>query len=247
MPDSGFELLRKHLNFGTLSRFVGRHGWAFPLVALARAFTLAADFCREITFDKRYGVKTSKIVATDDLMFSDREAQGHAVRYRPTPPRMIFGVLKTLKSRFGVDCGDTLFVDYGCGAGRVLVIAAECGFNNITGLELSVPLVELCRQNIETYVEARRRGDKARQDSVNMRVLLQNAAEFIPPRQAGVFYFFVPFDNVVYKRVLANIKRSVQECPRTVFVLDYYSHYNFVSDGFAFCAKSNEVSIYRYP
>jgi len=88
------------------------------------------------SFDKRYNINTGMVVPVDELAFEDTRAQGHAKEHNPSPPYAVKAALKALDKYMG-GFGASGFVDFGCGAGRAMIIAAEAGFRNIIGIEFS--------------------------------------------------------------------------------------------------------------
>jgi SAM-dependent methyltransferase len=218
-------------------RFVIRHGWVFPF----RAVHWLIDIMYEIQFDRRYNVKTAFIILPDKLNYENPDIQKQAVQYQPSPAYTILKGLKVFKKVCSFDFKDATFIDYGCGAGRVMIIAAEYGFKKIIGVELSPYLVELCQNNIKTYSHSHK--------NCNLTVVKQNAAEYIPPSDANVFFFYSPFGFDIYKQVISNIKASVNRNHRTIYVLEILSeirNVDFAKEGFEFERKVGKLRILRY-
>ena len=111
---------------------------------------LARHLLELTTFDLRFGVSTNGVIPAAELEFEDRCAQACAVRYRAAPPFGIHTGIAALAPHLG-SFEDVTFVDYGCGAGRVMVIAVEWGFGHVVGLELSPGLITRCRANLDRY------------------------------------------------------------------------------------------------
>ncbi len=79
-------------------------------------------------------------------------------------------------------------IDYGCGKGRVLAVAAYHGFEKITGVEFAKELCEEARKNIipvqQIFPEK------------IFNVIYANAADYIIENDTNVFFFFNPFNEV---------------------------------------------------
>src|SRR5689334_20151383 len=105
-----------------------------------------------------------------------------AVRYGPSNPRLVRGVLDGLQ----VDYAQFPFIDYGSGKGRVLIVAAGFPFKEVIGVEFSRELHETALKNI-----ARIRRDMIRCGEVTS--LHCDAASFQPPGSNLVCYFYNPF------------------------------------------------------
>ena len=237
------------LNWSVLRRLlidtpgaIRKHGIRFPLVATNWLYYKVLNVWHESRFDRRFGVRTGFIVAANDLSFDDLKVQRQAVRYRPTPPFTIIQGLKKLERLSGMDFSKESFVDYGCGAGRVIIIAAQSGFGNVTGLELSPPLIETCRANIAQYASVN--------PTSNLTVLKKNAALYEPPTNATVFFFFVPFGAEVYKDVMTRITESVAKRPRTIYIVEIGSElrsFDFEEHGCRLIGTVEKLSILQFP
>ena len=200
-------------------------------------FSKCLDLWHEFIFDFRYRVDTSRIINVSELDFQNKEIQKYAVRYRPIPPYQLERALKTLK-HYSIDFSESTFIDYGCGAGRAMITAAEAGFKRVIGIELSPRLVRLCQSNVERYLNTKKRG-------ALMTVLEQDAAEYIPPEQASVFLFYVPFSLEIYHKVIENIRHSVQNHLRAVYLLDMWSEFDFLARDYQFITRVAAIDIYR--
>lgn len=175
-----------------------------------------ADLIRHIwhalTFDWRYGVRTGFLVPSADLDIPDSEKQRlRPQRYRATPPLSVSLSLSRLKERLGGLGGHTM-VDYGSGAGRVMILGAEAGLGRVIGVELSPNLVRQSVDNLKRYSASS--GTSCAFDALN-----EDASLYEPPSEATVFYFFKPFQEDVFRLVLNRIWTSVQRKPRTIWIL----------------------------
>lgn len=171
-----------------------------------------------MTFDQKYKVKTRYIIDKEDLDFGNDEVKAQAFRYRASPVICVKGSLKKLKRDYLPDFNQIGFIDYGSGAGRVMFIAANMGFRDVYGVEMSEVLNEQCRRNIVSYNTINK--------SAKLTVIGQDAGTYLPDDQVGVFFFFKPFSNEVLQRVLLKIKESLERNPRKIFCMtlqaDYY-------------------------
>jgi SAM-dependent methyltransferase len=195
----------------------------------------------EIQFDRKYNIETKFSIKQDKLGFKNEDVQKLAVRYEPSPTYTLLKGLKMFKKVTSLYLEEATFIDYGCGAGRVLIVAAECGFKRIIGIELSPYLVEVCQRNITVYSRAHKGCD--------ITVLEQNAAEYMPI-DANVFYFCTPFESEIYKGVISNIKRSLDINPRKIYILDLHGSQHsidFSQECFVLIKKLRNFQILTYP
>jgi len=90
--------------------------------------------------DKFYRVETGKRIRLQvhDNIFN--------FMYEPTP----YHVLRKLFIKYPV-CKDDHFIDFGCGKGRALVIAANIGCKNLYGLDISDSLLDVAAKNLSRY------------------------------------------------------------------------------------------------
>jgi SAM-dependent methyltransferase len=104
-----------------------------------------------------------------------------------------------------------VFLDYGSGLGRVLLMAAQYPFRRVLGVELSARLNEGARQNV-----TRCRG-KLR--CTDIEVIQADATVFVPPPDVSVIYLYSPFGPTVLPRVLDNIHQSLEAWPRELLLI----------------------------
>ena len=127
------------------TEFVKRAFTKGPSNSLQSVLSVVDDY----VFDRRHQLDTRSEVAINDLDISDEDKQ-HADKYKPTRARYFRKIMEK------VDLPrDGVFVDVGCGKGRILLLAAEQGFNQVVGLEISPALCQIAERNVETFKEAR--------------------------------------------------------------------------------------------
>jgi SAM-dependent methyltransferase len=158
-------------------------------------------------FDARFGVETGKPVEAWEIDEADDDALFHNSRYSPTPVRTIRLVL----ARCPVPYHETSFVDFGCGKGRVLLVASEFPFARVVGVDYSSELCNTARRNIENFTPSTRR-------CCDVRVFQSDATRFPIPDDAGVFYLYEPFVPEVAEQVLSAVEKSLHDNPRPAAV-----------------------------
>jgi SAM-dependent methyltransferase len=158
-------------------------------------------------WDLIHNVDTCGDIPLVDLNFqSENKAPG--LEYQSHHPRLVRAFLQGL----ALDYEKYTFVDFGCGKGRVLLVASEFPFRKIVGVEFAVPLAEVAKSNLVSY---RSKTKKCRDISV----LAMDAVDYELPPEAEVLYFYSPFPPAVMEQVFQNIERSLQNSPRELFVL----------------------------
>lgn len=152
----------------------------------------ALSILEERRFDWRYGTETVAFVKLLPEALS-RPNASKGVGYMPTrifPLRKMFAALNLGP--------DSFLVDYGCGKGRVLLVAAECGFGRSVGIEFMPDLCEEARLNVARYRQ--KTGSKA-----DIQIVQADAAEYDVLDDQTHSYYFNPFEAGVLRQVLQRI------------------------------------------
>ena len=104
------------------------------------------------------------------------------------------------------------FIDVGSGKGRVLIMAAQNGFNQVIGVELSPDLHAIAEHNLKNY-----------QSKVGRKIqaLLYNddALAFELPNAPTVLFMFNPFDEVIMTQFVEKIDKSLEQNPREFYLI----------------------------
>ena len=160
----------------------------------------------EIRGEKKYNINTSKIEDVKKLSIKGDNIE-HAELYQGANYYLlekVFDHLQTIEANQSI-------LDFGCGKGRVLTVAAYYGFSKITGVEFAKELCDVARKNIIPVQQ------KFPQKIFN--VIHANAVDHKIENDTNVFFFFNPFDEVVMLSVAKNILLSLKENPREVYVV----------------------------
>jgi hypothetical protein len=98
---------------------------------------------RHLRFDRRAGVHTAGRVTLQELGLSPEKS----VRYEATP----ISFFHSLLAKLPIDYTRTVFIDFGSGKGRTLLLASHYPFLSIVGIEISPVLCEIAVDNIKKY------------------------------------------------------------------------------------------------
>jgi len=162
---------------------------------------------RERRFDCKYRVDTAGIISTENLKI-DGPSAAHAVHYQATQPVLLEEALADLRLNYT----EYTFVDFGCGKGKVLLLASSFPFKKIIGVELSPELTKIAAANLTKYRSRKQRCS-------HLEVVSMDATEFPIPATPLVCFFYNPFKEEVMTRVLDNIEISVTQNPRDVVII----------------------------
>lgn len=158
-------------------------------------------------FDRRFGVDTAGTIPLSALDVDDEKWE-YGFCYEPTDPKFFKAVVGELPIQYE----KFLFIDFGSGKGRVLLLAAEFPFKRILGVEISQRLHQIAERNIRNY---RNPAVKC----VAVQSLCADAASYRIPDGPAVLYFFNPFQEQIMVKVLSNIEESLRERPREIYIV----------------------------
>lgn len=178
----------------------------FTMRGLTRTVQRILSAAEDVLFEYRYGLETAKVVEVNRLDISAEDKQ-HSVRYKPTRVRYFHKLMQALSLPKSL-----VFVDVGCGKGRVLLLAAQYGFRRIVGLELSPRLCEIARDNIGVF---RRRHLEINETTV----VCTNVLQYQLTDDEGIFFLFWPFDRSVTMSFLEMVRQSIDRKPRNVWLI----------------------------
>ncbi len=220
-----------------ISDAIRSRGWLGALrYYVAESFKLLQDLTParhrsrygDIDYDFDYGVDTTW--ATVRLRTRIRELLSGA-RYQPSEPSLFHQILQSLP----VASDGFTFIDLGSGKGRTLLMASAYPFGRIVGIELLAELDAVAGENIGRYHDDQQR-------CFALESHAGDARDFVFPAEPTVLYLFDPFPEHVLRTVLANLRDSLTESPRTVYVL----YHNLVHEK-AFAASVRLELIVRTP
>jgi hypothetical protein len=160
---------------------------------IARTLQVMASGALDHTFDWRYG--------TDTMMRQDNGTLA-ATKARP---------LRRLLKKLNLPL-DAAFLDLGSGKGRALLIAAEHGFGRIIGVEHDYDLYKIAWYNAGRWTSKK-------QSPAHISIYHADAGEFLIRPEYRIFFLFNPFHGAVMDRVLCNIKNSLVQFPRTIWLI----------------------------
>ena len=148
--------------------------------------------------ERRLRIQTGGRVLLWDLGINN----GLCKHYVPTEYRVLKDVLNTIRIRKNKD----VFLDYGSGKGRVVVVAGTRPFQSVIGIEIAPELIAVAEDNV-------RRAHKRLQCN-DIRFVATDAAAYRVPRDVTVVFFYNSFEGEILTRVFANIRRSLRDNPR---------------------------------
>lgn len=196
---------------------IRRRGFLDTLKLSVRRAPELPRYWSNYRYDAVHGTQTGGIVPLHEIL-DPEDPRANGYRYEPTGVATFRKLLASVSPP-----RDVGFVDYGCGRGRVLLMAAEYGFNRVTGVEFVPTLADAARANLRTYRVRNARVPR-------LEVLDLDAREFLPHDDDAVFYFYNPFEAEVLEAALEQITLSRRRRPRPVWVLYHNPKWRSVID-----------------
>ena len=156
--------------------------------------------------------------------------QLHAARYEASDPEFFRNAIKALP----IDYQNFVFIDFGSGKGRAILLATEFPFKKIVGVELSEELHSIAEQNVRSF-QANTSTCKHIQ-LLSMDVLGESL-----PNEPLVCYFGDPFGEPLMIEMLAMIERSMARTPREIFIVYYNPRSGHLFDRAARFKRLSEI------
>lgn len=181
-------------NIKIVARSIGKRGLV-PTMAI---------IWHEYAFDSKYGIRTigrqkpnpNNIEGNNSS--SGKEYQGYS-----------YYLFRKFMKQLPVNFSESVFIDFGSGKGRVLIMATEYKFKRVIGIEYAEDLF------LESEINVR--STKVCSDTIEIEHA--DAVNYQIPNDANVFFFFNPFDEEIMESVLNNIDESKVKIPRDMYVV----------------------------
>jgi hypothetical protein len=162
---------------------------------------------KEHQFDRRHRVDTSGLIPIEslDVRAEDRD---RGWGYMATQPEWFHIVL----SQLAIDYERYVFVDFGSGKGRALLLASTLPFKEVIGVEFCDALHRIAQTNIDAW-------QQSAPPRCKLRSISADATTFAIPPEPAVLYFYNPFKESVMREVVANIESSHRHNPRHLILV----------------------------
>jgi SAM-dependent methyltransferase len=151
-------------------------------------------------FDRDAGIHTTGTVTLDELGLSPDES----TRYGATPIHFFHSLLTKLHLSYQ----RTVFVDFGSGKGRTLLLASHYPFRSIVGVDISPALCKIANDNIQRYRVRQRK-------AADILVFCKGIDEFeydgLAISDHLLIYMFNPCSASVLKPAIQKLARLTQQ------------------------------------
>jgi SAM-dependent methyltransferase len=176
-------------------------------------------------FDRTHRVDTGGLIYADGLS-TGHEHDIHSSGYYATAPSLFRGAIehwRAILEASPLRLADYAFVDIGCGKGRVVLLATEYAFREVTGIELNPQLVSMARRNLRRWMRRKRA-------CRNVRILHGDALSHPLPDGPVVLFFFNSFEEEMVRMWLDRLVEAAatRSAPIDVIYL-HPEHHNVIA------------------
>jgi len=176
-------------------------GLKIPLACAKETACAIEDYL----YDRRLGIETRyDYYPKEDKSFYDDE-----VVYKPTSYRRIKKIVNALQLG-----ADDVFIDLGCGKGRVIFFVATRSVKKVIGVELRKVLAMIAKVNLE----------RVRSRRAEITIVHGDAANFNID-EGTIFFMYDPFGYKTFARVIENIRCSLIARPRKAKIVYFDPRY----------------------
>jgi SAM-dependent methyltransferase len=184
---------------------------------ISRTLSIILNRMFDFHFDWKYKTDTRNKISLHDLTVTGENKERGSF-YQPTMALSFNRLLDTITLP-----PESVLVDFGCGKGRVLLLAALRGIKKAVGIEFSPELCAIARDNVRIV-------EQATGARLNIAVIEGDVTHYEIEDDQNVFFLFNPFDDVVLEAVVKNIQQSLQRKARQIAIIYYNPVHSHILD-----------------
>jgi hypothetical protein len=128
-----------------------------------------------------------------------------------------YGSFKSVMRCLKIDPGRDVFLDYGAGKGRAVVLAATYPFKRVIGVEFISSFANIARENTKKATTKIRCGQ--------IEIVTADATQYVLHDDINFIHLFNPFTGQILSKVMNNIMESLTRSPRVLTLLYGYPFY----------------------
>lgn len=162
----------------------------------------------EIYYGIKFNSKTLFSLSSNELDVSKIEKE-HSTEYIPTPFYIAHKIFFRLQNKLI----DSEFVDFGCGAGRIMMFVSHFKPKKIIGIEFSKKLCECAISNLNLHFS------KYPHFECEWYVEHCNAINYQIGNNENIFFLYDPFNANTLELIVNNIMISLNILPREIFII----------------------------
>ncbi len=187
---------------------------------------------RPSEWDRQHGVETDIIVEAADLQIRSRSSLT-ANRYQASSVSAVMDAIQKLP----ISHRDYTFIDYGCGKGRVILLAAGFPFKRVIGIELSPLVASIARDNLTRY--------SGPLVSTSIEVIEDDVLTYTPPSAPIVCFFYNPFEQTILDKVLGRLYDAFIRNGHSTFIVFYDYLPSLPAAKYKSLFSSSSIEIYQ--
>ncbi|MFA7382438.1 MAG: class I SAM-dependent methyltransferase [Desulfurivibrionaceae bacterium] len=184
---------------------------------IGRTVSIMVNRLVDYHFDFTYKTDTRNKVSLNELTVTGANRERGSF-YQPTMARSFNRLIDTLPLP-----PEAVLVDFGCGKGRVLLLAVLRGVKKAVGIEFSPELCAVARANVGIV-------EKAKGFPLDITVIEGDVTDYLIEDDQNVFFLFNPFDDVILGAVVENISKSLQRKDREIALIYYNPVHSHILD-----------------
>lgn len=165
-------------------------GMADRLKRLEFRLRLAIEDPLSRAYDAAHGVETAREEPLGEVGVASRDIKRGNSLYRVTWGSLIDQAMR----RLDIDHARYVFLDYGSGKGKAMLMAADYPFRSIIGLEYAQRLHEVAVANCQSY-------HSPDQQCRDLQPMLTDVMDYAPPPGPIVCFMCNPFDEATMGQV----------------------------------------------
>ena len=159
---------------------------------------------KEVYYENIFSIDTKKSIVDYSI-----NASSLNYGYAPTT----YSLLEYVFSKYPFSCND-YFLDFGCGKGRVLFMAAFYGCLNLGGIEIDSSVFNDLNSNILNF--KKKTNNTSVFDIKNI-----DAKNTVIESTYNKFFFFDPFHLKIFIYIIESIKKSIESAHRNILLIIY--------------------------
>jgi len=193
------------------------------------------NVCMAFLFELYYGLDTEAQLSLRDIQVtSANKLFGEDYQAAPyLPIRLLF------KKIMHIIPEKRSFVDYGCGKGRAMLIAAEHGIRIVKGIEFSPLMGQISKAIIKKYNKRAHNGTK-------FSVIEADVLDYKITAEDNIFFLFNPFNDVILDQVLDRIEKSLAIYPRFLIIIYVHPEHEHLIERRSFCKTTKRYNFWSY-
>lgn len=160
----------------------------------------------EIRGERKYRINTSAPVELADLTIQNGDID-QASRYEA----INYYILESLLNKIRKISSCQSFTDLGCGKGRAMAVSAYYGFTSIRGVDFAKELCQIAEQQMQKTTH--------RISGIHYEIHCKDVLDYEIHPDESVFFLFNPFGEETISAFLEMVNLSVEEHPRTIYIL----------------------------